>query len=83
MSINKELKNICYAALVEGPKLKKEVNSFVVDYILSNNFTHLIYGLNNLGFCLEDLKKNGVKNTAKCKDSNEGLYAKGTWYINT
>jgi hypothetical protein len=27
------------------------------------------------------LKKIGVKNTAKCKDANEGLYAKGTWYI--
>jgi hypothetical protein len=41
----------------------------------------LIDGLANFGFRLEQLKKIGVTNTAKCKDPNEGLYATGTWYI--
>ena len=82
VSVNKELEKICYSALVDGPKLKKEINTFVVDYIVSNNLTHLIYGLNNLGVRLEGLKAKGkVSNTANCKDANEGLYATGTWFV--
>jgi hypothetical protein len=52
-----------------------------VDEILKNGWADLIYGLNNLGFRLEKLKERGVKNTAKCKDANEGLLSKGTWYL--
>ena len=81
MSVNKRLENLCYAALEDGPKLKWEINEYVVSTILKNDDKDLIYGLNNLGFRLEALKKMGVSNTAKCKDANEGLYAKGTWYI--
>jgi len=81
MSINKRLENLCYDALIDGPKEKAEINEYVVDKILKNGWTDLLYGLNNLGFRLEKLKKCGVRNTAKCKDANEGLYAKGTWYI--
>ena len=66
---------------MESPKTKKEINDYVVSSILSNGWTDLIYGLNNLGFRLEALKKRGVSNTANAKDANEGLYSKGTWFI--
>ena len=82
MSVNKEIENLCWIALKDGPKLHREVNEFVVNHILSNNLTHLIYGLNGLGFRLHGLKSKGkVSNTANCKDANEGLYASGTWFI--
>ena len=82
MSINKELEKICYSALVDGPKQKRQINTFVVDYILSNNLTHLIVGLSNLGFRLESLKKEGkISNTANCKCACEGLYSVGTWFV--
>lgn len=83
MSVNKQLEALCYKALEDGPKLKREVNKWVTNYIKEDldKRLYLIDGLNNLGFRLEKLKKIGVKNTAKCKDANEGLYAKGTWYI--
>ena len=82
MSINKELENLCWIALEDGPKLKKEINEFVVDYILSNNLNHLIYGLNSLGFRLHGLKSKGkISNTANCKDANEGLGKTGIWSI--
>ena len=85
MSVNKELESLCYNALKESPKLKKEVNEFVVDKILydttTNSSRDLILGLNNLGFRLEALKKIGVTNTANCSDANEGLYSTGTWFI--
>jgi hypothetical protein len=81
MNINKYLEDLCYAALVDGPKKKVEINEYVVNEILKTGWTDLIYGLNNLGFRLEKLKERGVKNTAKCKDANEGLLSKGTWYL--
>ncbi len=81
MSVNERLEELCYDALVDGPKTKAEINKYVVDIVLKNGWTDLIYGLNNLGFRIEKLKKIGVKNTAKCKDANEGLLSKGTWYI--
>tara|TARA_Y100000748_G_C15434956_1_gene464780 strand:- start:817 stop:1065 length:249 start_codon:yes stop_codon:yes gene_type:complete len=81
MSVNERLEKLCYDALVDGPKTKIEINKYVVDIVLKNGWTDLIYGLNNLGFRIEKLKKIGVKNTAKCKDANEGLLSKGTWYI--
>lgn len=83
MSVNKEVEALCYEALEEGPKLKREVYKWVTDYIKEdlNERLYLIDGLDNFGFRLEQLKKIGVTNTAKCKDSNEGLYATGTWYI--
>ena len=85
MSVKKELESLCYNALKESPKLKKEVNKFVVDKILYdttiNSTRDLILGLSNLGFCLESLKKFGVTNTANCSDANEGLYSTGTWFI--
>ena len=81
MSVNERLEELCYDALVDGPKTKAEINKYVVDIVLKNGWTDFIYGLNNLGFRIEKLKKIGVKNTAKCKDANEGLLSKGTWYI--
>ena len=81
MSVNERLEKLCYDALVSGPKTKTEINKYVVDIVLKNGWTDLIYGLNNLGFRIEKLKKIGIKNTAKCKDANEGLRSKGTWYI--
>ena len=81
LSINKRLENLCWKALEESPKTKPQVNEYVVNKILKNNWTDLVFGLNNLGFRLEALKKKGVSNTANCKDANEGLYAKGTWFI--
>mgnify|MGYP003648619039 CR=1 FL=1 len=81
MSVNKKLEDLCYDALVDGPKKKLEINKYVVDKILKNGWTDLLYGLNNLGFRLEKLKEYDVKNTSKCKDANEGLLSKGTWYI--
>ena len=83
MSVDKQIKALCYKALEEGPKLKKEINKWVCDYIAEDpsERLYLMYGLNNLGFRLEQLKEIGVRNTANCKDANEGLFAKGTWYI--
>jgi len=83
MNFNKELENLCYAALEKGPKKKYEINEFVVNSILHNDLSvGLIYSLNNLGFRLESLKKKGlVTNTANCKDANEGLHSRGTWFI--
>jgi len=83
MNFNKELEYLCYAALEKGPKKKYEINEFVVNSILHNDLSvGLIYSLNNLGFRLESLKKKGlVTNTANCKDANEGLHSRGTWFI--
>tara|TARA_A100000164_G_scaffold289672_1_gene262868 strand:- start:351 stop:605 length:255 start_codon:yes stop_codon:yes gene_type:complete len=83
MTPKKELESLCYVVLIESPKTKKQINESVVNIILKKNLTHLIYVLNNLGFCLEALKKeNLIANTAKCKDANEGLTSSAaTWYI--
>tara|TARA_B100000029_G_C17584906_1_gene960837 strand:+ start:2079 stop:2345 length:267 start_codon:yes stop_codon:yes gene_type:complete len=87
MSTNKKLEKLCYNTLLEGGKRKKEINIEVVDTIVKGldipfEVRELLYGLNNLGFRLEKLKERGVKNTAKCKDANEGLVSPaGTWYI--
>ena len=80
-SQNKIIQNMCYEALVDGPKTKQEINEFVCNKIIETKKLGLIYGLSNLGFRLEQLKKRGVTNTANCKDANEGLLSKGTWYI--
>ena len=87
MTTNEKLEKLCYNTLLEGGKRKKEINIEVVDTIVEGldipfEVRELLYGLNNLGFRLEKLKESGVKNTAKCKDANEGLVSPpGTWYI--
>ena len=82
MSLNREMEELCCKALKDSPKLKKEINEFVVAEILREDRIDLVYQLSNIGFRLQSLKQKGlVSNTAKCKDANEGLYAKGTWYI--
>ena len=41
MSVNKEIENLCWIALKDGPKLKREVNEFVVNHILSNKLKQI------------------------------------------
>lgn len=90
MSVTKKLMFRIYKAL-EVPRKKKEWSKIVIDAMFADHGMDVskfpvelqkeLYGLPNIGFSAEAGKKKGIMmNTAKCKDANEGLHAKGTWY---